>query len=474
MTVDLVDVAARARGVQRAWEDAGIARRLDTVERAGARLRASRDALTDALGADGFSIEMARYWTDWITAAGGSRKLRAEARSLARVFETESGGEIILRRPDGLVLLDPPANSAGINTAPLLSMLLAGNGVLVRTMGSRAQKLLVDGFVRPVLGEAGFDDALVSLVAGRSREVAARLVRGRVVDTMVYFGGVAGGEAMAREADAHQVKLVAELGGSDHMVVWKDADLASAAASAHRAWHVSTQPCLVPKHLLVHGAVFDAFVSRFLADLPEHGRTVVADGVRGRLVPVLNLDGFFAAFEQLAAIGKVLSGGHRMRADGAKDEGGPYVAPTVVEVPASAVLERHLHAFEDEIAFPLLPVVRFDLEDAAVLEQMTAILDASPYGLRVSVWAATPSVRAHFARRLGSVGLLLFDDDHARAPELASPWGGPRRSGGPNGESYLYAEKTSHAQSIVVGRGGRDALRATGEALGIPPGWAAE
>jgi acyl-CoA reductase-like NAD-dependent aldehyde dehydrogenase len=471
--IDPTRAAALARAAQQAWADAGLTRRLETIERAGAGLRESRDALVDALASDGFSTEMARYWADWIVAAASARKLRADARLLARCFETRGGGEIVVRRPDGVVLLDPPSNSAGINTAPIFSILLAGNAVLARTSGSRAQRLLVEGVVRPALVESGFDERLVGLVEGRSRDVALQLLPGASVDTVVFFGGASGGAALEREAREHGTKVVAELGGSDHMAVWSDADLVVTSASAHRAWHVSTQPCLVPKHILVHGSVFDAFVSRFLADLPEHGRTVEADRVGGRLVPVARIDRFVAAFEELAAVGKVRAGGYRMGADGTRDDAGVYVAPTVVEVPASAVLERPLLAFRDEIAFPLLPVVRFGGDDDAVLDAMTTVMQASPFGLRASVWTRSRAVMAHFARRLGGVGILVFDDDHARSPEVASAWGGPKRSGGPGGESYVYAEKTSHAQSIVV-NGGPESVRAIGDALGIPPGWASE
>jgi acyl-CoA reductase-like NAD-dependent aldehyde dehydrogenase len=466
MSVEIVEIALRARRASRAWADAGLTRRLAVVRAAGERLIARREPLVSALTADGFSTEMARYWADFICAACSSRKLGEDARPLARAFETRLGGELLVRRADGVVLLDPPANAAAINTAPLFSILLPGNAVLVRTTGSRGQELVVDEAVRTALVEAGFDADLVTLVSGRSRDVAAALLPKRAVETVVFFGAANAGAALAAQAFEHDIKLVAELGGSDHMAVWKDADLEAAACSAHRAWHVSTQPCLVPKHLLVHGSVFDAFLRRLLSDLPSHSRTVEADPKAGRLVPVAKMDRFTAAFEELASVGRVHAGGFRMRADGSRDDAGPYVAPTVVEVPAHVALTQSLLAFAEEIAFPLLPVVRFDGPDDEVLARMSAVMHASPHGLRASVWTSDPAVRAHFARRLAGVGILLFEDDHARAPEIASAWGGRKRSGGPHGECYAYAERTSAAQAIVVG-GGREALEQIADAFGV-------
>jgi acyl-CoA reductase-like NAD-dependent aldehyde dehydrogenase len=469
MRTNPLETAARARLAQGPWADAGISRRLNVVRGMGERLITRHEVLVEALVADGFSTDMARYWAAWITAACEPRKLGEDARLLARVFDTRRGAELVVRRPDGIVLLDPPANSATINTAPLFSILLPGNAVLVRTTGSRGQKLVVDEIVRPALAEAGFDPELVTLVEGRSRDVAGVLLPARVLQTVVFFGAAGAGAALGQEAFTHGTKLVAELGGSDYMAVWKDADLVRAVASAHRAWHVSTQPCLVPKHVLVHASVSDAFLERLLAELPAHARTVEADRETGRLVPVARMDHFATAFEELASFGRVRAGGHRMRADGTRDDSGPYVAPTVVEVSADVVASRPLLAFTEEIAFPLIPVVRFEGADDEVLRRMSAMMDASNFGLRASVWTSDSSVRAYFARRLGGVGILLFDDDHARSPEIASAWGGPKRSGGPWGECYAYAEKTSHAQSIVVGAGGRDAIASITEALGLAP-----
>ena len=92
---------------------------------------------------------------------------------------------------------------------------------------------------------------------GGSTEHSARRNRGQRVQRVIaelrryaigwmnYFG------------ISHTYKVVLELEGSDSMVVWRDAPLREAAASALRAFQGSSTPCPVPKHLLVHGEVFD-------------------------------------------------------------------------------------------------------------------------------------------------------------------------------------------------------------------------
>ncbi len=460
--------AARAtRAAAPAWQRAGVEKRLAVVAEAGERLHARRAELEAAMRGDGFSGEMAAFWSEWILRAADPKLLARYARGLVRWFATDGGGELLVRRPDGVVLLVPPANAPTLNASPLFQILLAGNGVVVRAPErGRGAALLVDDCVRPALARAGFAAEVATVLPGKSRDVVAALLPGDAVDTVVWFGKSSAGEELAAEARRAGKKLILELEGSDHMVVWRDADLAGAVASTETAWHLSTQPCPVPKHLLVHGAVFDAFVDGMRATLPAAARTIQADPQRGRLVPVARPDDWAYALDELRAIGTVCAGGHRMAADGAADERGAWLAPTIVAVDAAAVLARPLRCFTDEIAWPLVPVVRFTGDDERVLGEMCRVLADMSHGLRASVWTRSPSVMARFAVEVGCVGLLRFNDDHARPPAYASAWGGTRKSGGPNGELHFFWEKTTHLQAIDCRRLSTGEVDALVQALG--------
>jgi hypothetical protein len=111
-------------------------------------------------------------------------------------------------------------------------------------------------------------------------------------------------------------------------------------------------------------------------------------------------------------------------------------------------------------------VVRCDGDDERALAAMCAILAGSSHGLRASVWTQSPAVMARFVREVGHVGLLRFNEEHARAPWFASAWGGSRKSGGPNGELHFFWEKTSRLQAIDCSRLGAAQLDAVLDALG--------
>lgn len=465
--VDLKALAERASEAQRAWALAGLERRLNVLQQAGQALSNRREELYDGLRKDGLSTVLAEYYGAWIIHQGQPDLLARYAKDMVELKRSRGGSsELLLRRPDGVVLLITPANSPTINGATLFSLLLPGNAVVARgPSNDTGLRLLADSIIGDALQDGGFDPALCSVATGKSRWVLGELLPHQAVRTVLFFGNSVAGRSVAEEGLKHQTKVVLELDGSDHMAVWKDAEVPRAVDSAMHAFDFSTQPCPIPKHLLVHDHAFSDFRQQLLSRVSEL-RTVVQDPEGGVLVPVARPEGFFAALEELKAIGEVHCGGFRMDANGEPDEEGMFVSPTVVSIDAAACLDRPLKAFHEEIFFPLIPVVRFRGSDAEIEGQMLQLMQQSPFGLRASLWAQDAAVLGRFASALSDVGLLIFNDDHAQCPDYASPWGGPRRSGGPNGESHLFWEKTSHLQALACSTLDDEQICALAESLG--------
>jgi enoyl-CoA hydratase/carnithine racemase len=210
-------------------------------------------------------------------------------------------------------------------------------------------------------------------------------------------------------------------------------------------------PCPIPKHILVHERAFDAFVDAFGARA-NGCRTIAQDPAVGVLAPLPHPDAFDAALVELREVGTVVTGGYRMQADGSRDANGAYAAPTIALMDADICFKRSLRCFDEEVFFPLIPVVRFKGSDAQIQSDMVELVRRGPFGLRMSLWTETESVLAYFARNVDNTGLLIFNDEHAQCPRHAAPWGGPGRSGGPGGESHFFWEKTSHLQAIAARR----------------------
>ncbi|MCA9697640.1 MAG: aldehyde dehydrogenase family protein, partial [Myxococcales bacterium] len=335
-----------------------------------------------------------------------------------------------------------------------------GNGVIMRAPAQDGGvRLIARECIGAALEAAGHDPQLVEVVTTRTRPLLESIYASALVDTIVFFGNAAAGHDVATRGHAAGKKVVLELEGSDCMIVWADADVDAALASAGRGFDFSTQPCPIPKHFLVHPAVAEDFIAG-LCERAQALKTVEADREAGPLVPMARPENFSHMLAAAAARGEVRVGGYRMNGAGEADEAGLYGAPTVVVLTQQAGAGQALAGeggllssplFCEEINVPVLPVVRFEGEsDPEILAAMLATVDGVPFGLRASIWTEDSAVAARFVRELGDVGLLLVNGDHAQHPRFLSPWGGPKRSGGVHGESHLFWQKTSHLQGVVA------------------------
>ena len=450
--VEEVETHIRARA--EVWERAGLSMRTRVLCEAADGLEERRSEFTRYIMEDGSSRAVAAAIVSRALNLLRPERLEQYARWLVRTVKTEVTDELFVRRPDGVVLVLTAANGPLMNSVAVFYMMLAGNAVIVRTPGIRdsAVFFLLETILGDALGRNGFARGTVAVIAGRSRDMIATLGASPHVDTIVLFGNSTAGRALSEHGVRHNKKVVLELEGSDYIAVWKDADVEEAAASASSAWLFSTQVCVAPKHVVIHDAVFEPFVEAFVRRLPQHVTTMVADRDNGVLAPVKSIDGFFAALEEVRLVGKVHSGGYRTDPHGEPDAEGAYLAPTIVSLEDEAIGRKPLLCIDEEINFPLVPVIRFRGPDNEVLHRMSSFVRASSFGLRTSIWAADPAVLQHFTRELSGFGLLKLNEDHLAPPAFGSFWGGPKRSGGPFGENSMFAEKTSRLQVICCSR----------------------
>ena len=468
------EVARRVEAAANQWRAVPLRKRLEVLRRAGSILHDRRDALLDCLRADGLSTALAEFYGGWILRQGEAPLLEHTARELVR--GTPSANEFLVRRPDGVVALITPGNSPTINTAPLFSMLLAGNGVIMRAPGhDGGVRLIATECIGAALHEAGFSPSLVEVVTSRTRPLMEEIYASPIVDTIVFFGNaVAGRDVAARGHESHK-KVILELEGSDCMVVWSDADLAGAIDSAVRGFDFSTQPCPIPKHFLVHPAVEDAFIDglrRRAAAL----RTVESDAEDGPLVPLFRPQRYDMLVHEAQTRGQLVLGGQRINPAGDPNPEGRYGAPALARVPHTpSILQSPL--FCEEINVPVLPVVSFrgfesrygPNADRAILEAMIDIVDGIPFGLRSSIWTANMQVAARFVHAINDVGLLIINGHHAQHPAA-----GPSAAVAPTAKTTSSGRRprTCRASSApATSSRRRSSARLTNSATRSATGW---
>jgi acyl-CoA reductase-like NAD-dependent aldehyde dehydrogenase len=209
---------------------------------------------------------------------------------------------------------------------------------------------------------------------------------------------------------AEQVKRVTlELGGKSANIIFADADLEKAAASApYAVFDNAGQDCCARSRLLVEASAYDRFMELF------------EPAVKG--VKVLD------PTSDQSEMGPLITAAQRETVRSYVDESevafrgtspdgpGYWMAPTVLETKDTAS-----RSFQEEIFGPVVSVVRFRDEAEAI-----AIANESPYGLSGSIWSRDLGRALRVARGVETGALSVNSNSSVR---YSTPFGGFKQSG---------------------------------------------
>jgi acyl-CoA reductase-like NAD-dependent aldehyde dehydrogenase len=359
----------------------------------------------------------------------------------------------LVRKPDGVVCVNPPQNAAASNSAMGALALLAGNTLVVKAPRNTPTGVmfLYCELAQPILEAHGAPPGTLNVISAETQRTLRQWVDSPHVDDILFFGSSSSGLRFGRDCYAAGKKPILELSGNDGFLVWADADLEAASDALLECFYGSSQICMVPKYAIVHPEIADEFIDRF---------TLKASAVKPGypedpevlLSPVLKQDSFFDFLSQAREQGcEVLTGGQRVGVDGAPDPAGLFLEPTVIRVEG---LEQagELSCVREETFFPMLPIVVPSDQGPELLEETLRFMDSNPYGLRNSLWASAEDVIETFIQGLSNGGLLKINESHIGFLPILSTHGGTGWTGGPTGELNYAILKTTHLQGISRSR----------------------
>lgn len=285
---------------------------------------------------------------------------------------------LILREPIGVAAFITPWNFPLLNPVCKIAPALAAGCVVVVKPSHLCSGPTV--LLAQYLAEAGVPAGVVSVLTSqkeRGAVVGQYLSASPLVDKVAFTGSTATGRAVMRAAADTNKKVALELGGKSANIVFEDADLDVAAATAIAAFcYNSGQQCSAGTRLLVQRSIYDRFMEKVLS----HAREQVIGDPRNKATtmgPLVNreqLDRVVGYVKVGHESGTLLAGGGRP--DSARLKDGLYFNPTIF-----GGVENQSRLAQEEVFGPILAVVPFgDTEDAIRLSNESA------YGLAGGVW----------------------------------------------------------------------------------------
>jgi acyl-CoA reductase-like NAD-dependent aldehyde dehydrogenase len=423
------------------------------------------DELIEILVAEGHPRRLAQWEVSGMLRGCDEPTIAWYETQLRAGFVSEGRRLELLRKPDGVVCVNPPQNAAGSNSALGVMALLAGNTLVVKA--PRTSPLSVMFVYRdvlaPILERHGAPAGTLNIISGGTQTVLRRWIASPLVDDILFFGDSATGLKFGEECVKHGKKPVLELAGNDGLVVWRDADLDAAARALEECFYGSSQICMVPKYAIVHPAVAERFIETFLARVARL-RPGYPEDPEILLSPVLKTDRFFDFLsEAVGAGGELLCGGRRVDVAGESSAVGMFLEPTVIRIDGFERADG-LSCVREETFFPMLPIVVPEAaSDEALFEQVIDFVNANEYGLRNSVWTDDDATAQRFADEVMNGGLLKINDSHIGFLPYLPTHGGTGLSGGAFGEANYPMLRTSHLQGVsrATGVRPRDAVLGT-------------
>ena len=322
----------------------------------------------------------------------------------------------VIREPLGVVARIVPFNHPAMFVCvKIAAPLVAGNSVIIKPSEHTPLSALRLAELFDGLLPAG----VLNVINGKA-EAGAALAEHPDVDSISLVGSVPTGRAVARAAASGLKSTLLELGGKNAMLIFPDANLEKAAASAVHGMNfgwTAGQSCGSTSRLYVHESVYEEVLQTVIRQTDA-----ISLGLPARMGTEMGCLSNLAQYDKVMsyiAIGqaegaRLVSGG--CRPDDSELAKGFFVRPTVfADVTSSMRIAR------EEIFGPVLSVIRWSDKQDLVAE-----VNDLEFGLTASIWTQDLATAHSTASQL-EAGYIWINGASAHIP--GAPFGGYKQSG---------------------------------------------
>ncbi|WP_029036847.1 NAD-dependent succinate-semialdehyde dehydrogenase [Salinimicrobium xinjiangense] len=332
----------------------------------------------------------------------------AEEHLAPEEIATDAGRSYVNYAPMGVVLAIMPWNYPFWQVFRFAApALMAGNVGLLKHASNTMMcgEKIEQVFKRAGIPEGGFQNLIIG-----SKKVE-EVLRDERVKAVTLTGSGPAGSAVAETAGKLIKKSVLELGGSNALVIFEDANLEESVGTCVQARFQNTgQSCIAGKRLLLHKDIADKFTELFLKKVKELKAGDPLDeetyiGVQAREDLAKDLEEQVKRSVEMGA--KLLTGGDRKKA---------FFAPAVL-----GRVTKEMPVFKEETFGPAIGITIFNKDEEAV-----DLINVTKFGLGVSLFTSSHE-RAEKLIPSIEDGAVFVNELVKSDPRL--PFGGTKESG---------------------------------------------
>lgn len=426
----IISRVEKAHKTQQEWSQTSYEHRAALILNIASLLESHKDRYARQMTLEmGKPIEQARGELDkcaWLCrfyAENAQKYLAPE------VIDTEFYKSYVNYEPLGVVFAVMPWNYPFWQVLRfIVPALMAGNvGILKHASNVMGCAQMIE----ELIDNAGFPEGCFQNLVITSDQVAS-VIKYKLVKAVTLTGSKPAGSAVASIAGSEIKKTVLELGGSNALIVFSDADLDKTIDICLQARFQNTgQSCIAGKRLLLHENIYDAFLEKFTHKVAglRSGDPLEKDtyiGVMAKESLAEELEELMKDSIKMGA--EIHYGGNRKKA---------YFEPTIL-----TYVTPEMPVFKEETFGPLIAVTRFKTTGEAV-----ELANDTEFGLGVTLFSKDLAMAESLVPRFKD-GAVFINAKVGSHPAL--PFGGTGISGYGRELSHHGIREFCNVKTVVI------------------------